>query len=309
VTTNGSHTGVKLIYLTFATDAGRTLSYQRRGSGPLVVCLPGGPGMDPEAYFARLELPGHELLVFAPRGTGASSAPATRAGYRIAGYADDVEALRVHLGEERLTLYGNSHGACVALAYARAYPGRVERMVLTNGPARTDDAFTAAASRARTHFAKTFADGADRLSAAAAADAALYGELDEAERRRQYRTLMAGYVARLGPAETGYLDRLCAAPMNWEPAYEMSEEFGDGLDLLEGGQAVVAPTLAIGCEFDVTVPVAAMRLIAEALPNGQLLELTGVGHFPEVEAPAEFRAAVTPFLASRQSLRDGSRTA
>jgi pimeloyl-ACP methyl ester carboxylesterase len=288
-----------LTYLTFAAEDGRRLSYQRRGSGPLVVCIPGGPGMDPEAYFAELELPGHELLVFAPRGTGESSAPPTRGGYGIAGYVDDVEALRVHLGQQRLTLYGNSHGACVALAYADAHPDLVERLVLTNGPARMDDAFIAAGERARTHFAETFADGADRLAAAADADHALDGELDEAERRRHYRTLMAGYVAELGPAEVGYLDRLCAAPVNWEPASEMIKEFVAGLDLLAGAQAVVAPALAIGCEFDVTVPAAAMRLVAEALPNGHFLELAGVGHFPEVEAPADFRAAVTTFLAGR----------
>jgi len=288
-----------LTYLTFQPEGGRRLSYQRRGTGSLVVCVPGGPGMDPEAYFAELELPGHELLVFAPRGTGESSAPPTSGGYGIAGYADDVEALREHLGQQKLTLYGNSHGACVALAYAGAHPDRVERLVLTNGPARIDDAFIAAARRARTCFAETFADGADRLAAAADADGALAGELDEAERRRQYRTLMAGYVAELGPAEVGYLDRLCAAPMNWEPVFEMSKEFVAGLDLLAGAQAVVAPTLAIGCEFDVTVPAAAMHLIATALPNGHFLELAGIGHFPEVEAPAEFRAAVTAFLAGR----------
>jgi pimeloyl-ACP methyl ester carboxylesterase len=288
-----------LAYLTFEPENGRKLSYQRRGSGPLVVCIPGGPGMDPEAYFAALELPGHQLLVFAPRGTGESSAPPAGGGYGIAGYVDDVEALRVHLGEQKLTLYGNSHGACIALAYAGAHPDRVGRLVLTNGPARMDDAFITAAKRARSHFAEAFADGAARLAAAADAGHALESELGGAERRRQYRTLMAGYVAKLGPAEVGYLDRLCAAPVNWEPVSEMIKEFGAGLDLLAGAQAVDAPALAIGCEFDVTVPAAAMHLIAEALPNGHFLELAGAGHFPEVEAPAEFRAAVTAFLAGR----------
>jgi len=26
--------------------------------------VPGGPGMDPEAYFAAMDLPGYELLIF-----------------------------------------------------------------------------------------------------------------------------------------------------------------------------------------------------------------------------------------------------
>ena len=61
--------------------------------------------MDPEAYFAGLELPGRQLLVFAPRGTGESSVPPAPGGYVMAGYADDVEALREHLGQHKLTLY------------------------------------------------------------------------------------------------------------------------------------------------------------------------------------------------------------
>src|ERR1700726_4594860 len=103
---------------TFDAGDGRTLSYVRRGSGPLVVCVPGGPGMDPEAYFAAMDLPGYELLIFAPRGTGASSFPPSTNGYRMAGSVDDLESLRKHLGVGALTFYGNSHGGMVALAYA-----------------------------------------------------------------------------------------------------------------------------------------------------------------------------------------------
>jgi len=54
------------VQTTFDADDGRILSYLRRGSGPLVVCVPGGPGMDPEAYFAAMDLPGYELLIFGP---------------------------------------------------------------------------------------------------------------------------------------------------------------------------------------------------------------------------------------------------
>ena len=91
--------GVKLTYLTFAPEDGRRLSYQRRGSGPLVVCIPGGPGMDPEAYFAELELPGHQLLVFAPRVPASRARPRPGAGSSfvatsspIAGTASDARS-------------------------------------------------------------------------------------------------------------------------------------------------------------------------------------------------------------------------
>jgi proline iminopeptidase len=283
---------------TFETSDGRTLSYVRRGSGPLVVCIPGGPGMDPEAYFAAMDLAGRELLIFAPRGTGLSTPPLSADGYRIAGYIEDVESLRRHLELDALALYGNSHGGMVALAYACAYPKRVTRFVVTNGPARMDAEYRDAVAAARLRFAEAFPDGAQRLTAADSASAALddAGARGEQERRRACRTLMARYVAREGSAETAYLDRLCAAPMNWDAADAMYAEMLGGLDLLEGAAAVTAPALVIAGEFDVTVPPAVMRLISSALPAARYIEFPGVGHFIEVEAAQEFRTLVSAFF-------------
>ena len=284
-----------VVWTTFDAPGGR-LSYQRRGSGPLVVCLPGGPGMDPAAYFAGMDLPGFELLVHAPRGTGESAEPATRDGYLMSAYVADLESLRRHLGEERLLLYGNSHGGMLALAYAAAHPDRVERFVMTNGPARMDDAFAAAAAETAARFAEVAPDGQQRLDAAAAAGEALDRAADDAGRRQHFRTLMARYVVTEGPAEAAYLDQLCAAPMNYAPADVMYEELLGGLDLLEDADRVTAPALVIAGELDVTVPPTAMRAIAEALPDATYLELPGVGHFVEIEAAEQFSAAVTAFL-------------
>jgi len=44
--------------------------------------------------------------------------------------AEDIEAVRVALGEEKLALVGAAYGAQVAFAYAQRYPHRVERLVL-----------------------------------------------------------------------------------------------------------------------------------------------------------------------------------
>ena len=283
---------------TFQTREGRTLSYLRRGSGPLVVCIPGGPGMDPVAYFAAMDLPGYEMLVLAPRGTGESSPPVSPEGYRIAGYVEDVEALREHLGVETLTLYGNSHGGVVALAYAETHPRRVARFVVTNAPARMDEPYREAAAETKRRFAQRFPDGAKRLAAAERADAELEsGDLDEADRRTAFRTVMAQYVATQGPVETAYLDRLCSAPMQWESVEVMYAEMLEGLDLLTPAADVTAPALVIAGEFDVVVPAAAMRRLADALPDASYAELTGAGHFVEVEASARFQTAVCEFLA------------
>src|ERR671936_700691 len=96
----------------FATDDGRLLTFERRGSGPLVVCHPGGPGFS-SAYFAG-DLGGlgerFTLVLFNPRGTAGSARPDDATAYATADYVADVEALRAHLGEEQLNLLGHSHG-------------------------------------------------------------------------------------------------------------------------------------------------------------------------------------------------------
>ena len=237
------------------------------------------------------------MLIFAPRGTGASTSPPTTDGYKIAGYVEDLESLRVHLGVDALTLYGNSHGGCVSLAYACTAPERVARFVVTNAPARMDDAYKAAAAEVQRRFADTFSDGAERLAASEKANAALQTEIGDDEKRRQFRTLMARYVARQGPAETAYLDRLGAAPMNWDAVWVMYAEMLDGLDLLEDAGKVTAPALVIAGECDVVVPPAVMRLIARSLPIARYVEFPGIGHFPEVEAGESFGAALREFLA------------
>src|SRR5688572_15927319 len=58
---------------------------------------------------------------------------------------------------------------------------------------------------------------------------------------------------------------------------------------------VVVPTLIIQGELD-PLPIEAARKWAAAMPNARLLELKGIGHFPHVEAPEVFFAAVDRFL-------------
>ena len=77
-------------------------------------------GLDAHRALARLDL----------RGTGASDAPTDPASYRCDRQVADVEAVRRHLGLERLDLLAHSAGANLAYAYAAAHPDRVARLVL-----------------------------------------------------------------------------------------------------------------------------------------------------------------------------------
>lgn len=107
-----------------------------------VLIVHGGPGgasrVEPAAWFAGLPV---RWLMLDQRGCGRSTPPGKISHNRLPDLIDDMERLRLQLGLDRWALAGGSWGARVALAYARAHPGRVAGLMLRSpflaGPAET----------------------------------------------------------------------------------------------------------------------------------------------------------------------------
>lgn len=59
------------------------------------------------------------------RGTGDSGVPEDPSTYRCDHLVDDVEALREHLGLDRIDVLAHSAGADLALLYAARHPDRL----------------------------------------------------------------------------------------------------------------------------------------------------------------------------------------
>src|SRR5512145_889760 len=110
---------------------GTRLAYRVRGDGSPVVCLAGGPMRD-SIYLGDLGgLADHvQLIILDCRGTGDSHPPADPATYRCDYLVDDVEALREHLGFDKVNLLAHSAAANLALLYAVRYPERLDRLLL-----------------------------------------------------------------------------------------------------------------------------------------------------------------------------------
>lgn len=100
---------------------------------PVVFILPGGPGADHTVYksYTCLE-PVADLVFHDPRGCGESDTGES-SSYNMFNYIEDVEAIRKHLGIEKLIVLGKSYGAMCALGYALQFPNVLTKLIVSAG--------------------------------------------------------------------------------------------------------------------------------------------------------------------------------
>lgn len=98
---------------------------------PVLFVLHGGPGGDHLRFKQHsLELQDVAQMIFIDhRGCGRSKK--TKASeYTLENNIEDIEALRKHLGLEKISILGTSYGGMVAQGYAIRYPKRVDKLIL-----------------------------------------------------------------------------------------------------------------------------------------------------------------------------------
>jgi len=280
---------------TFHTADGSRLAYRLTGSGPTLVCHPGGPGFS-SRYFGDFAGLGKRftLAMLNPRGTEGSDRPADPRAYATEDYVGDLDEFRAHLGLDRMLLLGHSHGGVVAQAYAAAHPERVERLVLASTLARFQ-AEQQGAMEAAIHLRSDepwFEDGVAALEQEQAGD----WESDEELAGIVLRELPF-YFATYGDAEREYVRSLEEEiPVGDALKLFNNEVFGT-FDLLPELPRIRAQTLVVTGEDDFICGPVNAREIAAGIDGAELVLLPDCGHFVFVEQPRAFADAVAGFLA------------
>lgn len=266
------------------------------GSGPMLVCHPGGPGFD-STYLRDLGglAATRTLVLVDPRGTGASAFPDDPRAYANEDYVADLEELHGHLGIERIDVLGHSHGGVIGMAYAAAHPAQVRKLVLADALPRFQEPQQQAMTALMESRAKEpwYADARAALEAEQAGEFSSEDELAELVRRE-----LPFYVATLGPTEKAYLEELARNRPNQDALKFFNDEIFGTFNLRPDLERIQADTLIITGEHDfICGPVSAHEL-AEAMPAAELTVLPGCGHFPFVEQPDAFREVIERFLAA-----------
>ncbi|MFI8965437.1 alpha/beta fold hydrolase [Streptomyces sp. NPDC053493] len=276
----------------FTAPDGTRLAHRVIGSGAPLLCVPGGPA--DSAYLGDLGgLTAHRTLVVPDlRGTGASARPADPATYRCDRLVDDIEALRAHLGLERIELLGHSAGANVAVQYAARHPHRVARLALVTPGLRAvgidvPAEVRLALARRRAHepwFPAAFA-ALEAINDGTGADWEAvapfwYGRWDEAARRHHAASRPDNPEAVAGfGAEGAFTPAATRAAL----------------------ARLASPVLVLAGELDLNSPPSAVAGLAAWVSDATFPVQPGAGHYPWLDDPARFVATVAAFLGASRA--------
>jgi sigma-B regulation protein RsbQ len=218
------------------------------------------------------------VILFDHAGAGAAD-PAAYDPVRhssLEGYAEDVLAICAALDLEDVVLVGHSVSAMIGVLAAIEEPERFARLVLVGPSPR-------------------YVDDEDYVGG--------FSDADIAELLESLDSNYLGWSSAMAPVIMGN-------PQRPELGQELTESFCRTDPLIARRFAEVTftsdhraqlaecrtPSLVLQCTNDAIAPVSVGEYVAATLPNGTLVMLEATGHCPNLSAPQETIAAMTPFV-------------
>ncbi len=257
------------------TVDGIELALVDRGSGPVVVMIHGFP-LDHSMWNAQIDALAAEYRVIVPDLRGFGRSGLTEGTVTMGRLADDVAGLLDAVAPgERVTLCGLSMGGYVAFQFWRKYATRLKALVLCDTRAKNDTPEMAAARLEMADRVLREGPGplVEMMMPKLFAERTVKEHPEVVDALRQVMT----DTDRRG---------IAAAGRGMAQREDMTESLGK----------IDCPVQVIVGQLDAISPAEEMRLIAEAIPRAEFVEIAGSGHMSPMEKPAEFNAALLEFL-------------
>jgi pimeloyl-ACP methyl ester carboxylesterase len=259
-----------------ARTAGNLLmEYDDTGSGIPVVLLHAFP-LDRQMWRSQVAALADRYRLIVPDQRGFGGTGGFTGTPSIAALADDAAGLLDAIGvREPVVLAGLSMGGYVALAFARAYPGRLRGLVLADTRSGPDTAEGKANRDKLIEFTRTHT-AADVIG--------LLLPKMVSDETRSRRPEVVAEVKRIASAQTP--DGIIGALQALRDRPDAGPWLG----------AIRAPTLVVVGTDDQLTPVPTAEALAAAIPGARLEKIQGAGHLSNLERPDEFNAALRSFL-------------
>jgi proline iminopeptidase len=257
---------------------------------PVLFMLHGGPGGDHLRFKQHsLELQEVAQLVFIDhRGSGLSKKTHQKE-YTLENNIEDIEALRIHLGLEKICLLGTSYGGMVAQGYATRYPKRLEKLILV----------ATAPSYASLDAAKEILLAKGNKKQIAISQHLWEGTFKNAKHVAKFFDIMNSLYS----TKTKKNSKLSYSKSKTVWSHEaLNEGFGGFLqhfNFISQLKKISCPTLVLAGQHDWICNPEQSKIIAKNIKHAELKIFRNSGHAVAVDAHKEYIKSIKKFLKGR----------
>jgi proline iminopeptidase len=266
--------------------AGLVPDGDRMREKPIAFLIHGGPGADHSSYkptFSALS-DQMQLVYFDHRGQG-RSARGDQSTYTLDQNVEDMEALRQHLGLEKIVAIGGSYGGMVALTYATRYPQNLSHLI----------AIATVPDFRFLKRAQTILNERGTPEQIAIAQYLWNGNFETEAQLADYFRIMQPLYSVSHPVAEGRSRTILSID-----AINMA--FGGFLrsyNILDQLHKITVPTLVIGGRHDWICQPEFSEEIANAIPNAELKIFENSGHLIRLDEPQALLSAIAEFIAKK----------
>jgi proline iminopeptidase len=253
---------------------------------PVLFLLHGGPGGDHFAFKRHTAAVRDvaQLVYVDHRGCG-RSARGNPATYTLDNNIDDLDALRAHLGLERISVLGSSYGGMVAQGYAIRYPRRVANLILS----------VTAPSFRFIDEAKRFVRERGTPEQQRVVQRLWDGTFETQEQVREFFRVMGPLYSTTFEPEA--FERSWATQIHTPEALNMGfAGFLRTFDFTDKLHTITCPTLVLAGAHDWICSPAQSRLIAERIPRAHLKVFANSSHLIAADENEAYLTAIKGFL-------------
>jgi len=275
------------------------IHYRTIGEGPVLFLVSPGWGVA-SGYLQRAfsSLAKHLRLVFIDtRGSGLSGRPADPMRMGSVDMANDLEALRMHLGLSEISILGHSNSGAIALAYAARYTDRVSKLVLIDS-----QVLGLSADADTQRILQNRATDPRFKEATRIVSTFFTGQMNPATSDESLEAFIAQVLPLFlhSPEKSLPLaqEQLSGPISSYAFVSQYAADAAFPIDQTKSLAAIRAKALILAGRHDYICPVALSQRLHEGIPESRLVIFEESGHLPWLEEPNAFFAELERFLIS-----------
>lgn len=278
----------------YVLSLGDSIFVRSLGSGPPILIIHGGPGMDHSYFLPHMDelADSYQLIYYDQRASGRSQIDVDSTTVSMKGFLADMETIREHFNFDKWHVMGHSWGGLLGMCYALEYEDRLVSLLLINSTAASTEL-----QEQEQELLSQRESEEDRKAREAIIQSPAFQNGETSAYEELYRLIFTQEFYN-----QSYIDSLM---LDFQPGFAssgaklrfLSKDFSD-VDLNERLQEMDVPTLILYGDHDVQSTTSGPSL-AKQIPENEFVILEKSGHFPFVESKEEFFKTVHTFLMSR----------